>query len=470
MNIIDIIVLVIAIVGICREIVVEISRKNELIKFGILKKKDFITCLKYEIKNLKKEIDKLEEKIKILQIKQKIIQQRKDEVGGYFNLKLENRLKKYIKEYFSLSKKYNNLKKYYIEEIKKLSVDKYSKILYSTALYTFLLTCISYLTVLFRYKVLYGKSFSNINMTDNLNIMYRIIPNCLIIIIIAVSISFIMYQIQQFIIRIFCPSEIKIYVYEARKINSIILIILYIVYIVYFLYSVYNIKSQEINKIIIPFCSLFIILIYSLKNIYYKKSIEIIKNAIVVIFVFLCFVISIDEKYYEVSLDNGSIIEGILISDTKDRIKLIEREIEKLNPELKIVEINKNNVIRIKEPDNVKVKFIPSCKNDRTCMDLLFAYEDNNKIFIKLFTSKENKENFKFDKNDKIIIKAYNIKAEKYDIINEIKYLEKYNTEENNVIYNEEGAESSIIIKLNKNKNYDYKNWRVFYIEKINIF
>ena len=102
-------------------------------------------------------------------------------------------------------------------------------------------------------------------------------------------------------------------------------------------------------------------------------------------------------------------------------------------------------------------------------MDLLFAYEDNNKIFIKLFTSKENKENFKFDKNDKIIIKAYNIKAEKYDIINEIKYLEKYNTEENNVIYNEEGAESSIIIKLNKNKNYDYKNWRVFYIEKINI-
>ena len=173
---------------------------------------------------------------------------------------------------------------------------------------------------------------------------------------------------------------------------------------------------------------------------------------------------SIDEKYYEVSLDNDSIIEGILISDTKDRIKLIEREIEKLNPELKIVEINKNNVIRIKEPDNVKVKFIPSCKNNRTCMDLLSAYESNNKIFIKLFTSKENKENFKFDKNDKIIIKAYNIKTEKYDIINKIKYLEKYDAAENNVIYNEEGDEFGMIIKLDK--NYDYKNWRVFYIEK----
>jgi membrane protein len=460
MNKIDIIVLFIAIIGIFIEIVVEILKKNKLIKFGILRKKDYRMGLKYEIKNLKKKNDKLEEKIKSLNIKQQIMQQRKDEVGRYFNLKFKNRLKKYIKEYFSLSKKYNNLKKYYIEENKKLGVDKYSKILCSTALYTFLLTCVSYMTVLFRYKVLYGKSFSNIDMTDNLNIMYRIMPNCLFIVIIAFFISFIMYQIQQFIIRIFCSSEIKIYVYEARIINSIILIILDI----YFLYSVYNIKSQGINKIIIPFWSLFIILIYSLKNIYYRKSIEIIKNAIVVIFVFLCFVMSIDEKYYEVSLDNDSIIEGILISDTKDRIKLIEREIEKLNPELKIVEINKNNVIRIKEPDNVKVKFIPSCKNNRTCMDLLSAYESNNKIFIKLFTSKENKENFKFDKNDKIIIKAYNIKTEKYDIINKIKYLEKYDAAENNVIYNEEGDEFGMIIKLDK--NYDYKNWRVFYIEK----
>jgi len=258
--------------------------------------------------------------------------------------------------------------------------------------------------------------------------------------------------------------ELKYGMYLNKEIiNYYIVIILIIILVIYnfFRIVIFN------NSIILPRLSLSILAVYSLKNIYYK-NIGLIKFFILLPS-FLFIMISIPEKYYEVSLDNGNIIKGILISDTKDRIKLIEREIEELNPELKIVEINKNNVIRIKEPDNVKVKFIPSCKNDRTCMDLLFAYEDNNKIFIKLFTSKENKENFKFDKNDKIIIKAYNIKAEKYDIINEIKYLEKYNTEENNVIYNEEGAESSIIIKLNKNKNYDYKNWRVFYIEKINI-
>ena len=155
MNKIDIIVLFIPIIGIFIEIVVEILKKNKLIKFGILRKKDYRMGLKYEIKNLKKKNDKLEEKIKSLNIKQQIMQQRKDEVGRYFNLKFKNRLKKYIKEYFSLSKKYNNLKKYYIEENKKLGVDKYSKILCSTALYTFLLTCVSYMTVLFRYKVLY---------------------------------------------------------------------------------------------------------------------------------------------------------------------------------------------------------------------------------------------------------------------------------------------------------------------------
>ena len=69
MNKIDIIVLFIAIIGIFIEIVVEILKKNKLIKFGILRKKDYRMGLKYEIKNLKKKNDKLEEKIKSLNIK-----------------------------------------------------------------------------------------------------------------------------------------------------------------------------------------------------------------------------------------------------------------------------------------------------------------------------------------------------------------------------------------------------------------
>lgn len=439
---------------------------------------EIIKGLKYK-KILKRiEINKLKKKIKILknrrfQIDRLIIKRKNNKILWYFRTKLlrkinrnEEILKQYNKNIEELNKIIKNNNK-----INRINYKKILKIFFSTPLvipvfYTSFSIISSYIFILIRYRILYNRLPSNLNATDSLNIMYRNLPY-LFFIIIFLILSYFLYILEKTFLKINkddYDEELKYGMYLNKEIiNYYIVIILIIILVIYnfFRIVIFN------NSIILPRLSLSILAVYSLKNIYYK-NIGLIKFFILLPS-FLFIMISIPEKYYEVSLDNGNTIKGILISDTKDRIKLIEREIEELNPELKIVEINKNNVIRIKEPDNVKVKFIPSCKNDRTCMDLLFAYEDNNKIFIKLFTSKENKENFKFDKNDKIIIKAYNIKAEKYDIINEIKYLEKYNTEENNVIYNEEGAESSIIIKLNKNKNYDYKNWRVFYIEKINI-
>ena len=439
---------------------------------------EIIKGLKYK-KILKRiEINKLKKKIKILknrrfQIDRLIIKRKNNKILWYFRTKLLrkiNRNEKLLKQYNKNIEELNKINKNN-NKINRINYKKILKIFFSTPLvipvfYTSFSIISSYIFILIRYRILYNRLPSNLNATDSLNIMYRNLPY-LFFIIIFLILSYFLYILEKTFLKINkddYDEELKYGMYLNKEIiNYYIVIILIIILVIYnfFRIVIFN------NSIILPRLSLSILAVYSLKNIYYK-NIGLIKFFILLPS-FLFIMISIPEKYYEVSLDNGNIIKGILISDTKDRIKLIEREIEELNPELKIVEINKNNVIRIKEPDNVKVKFIPSCKNDRTCMDLLFAYEDNNKIFIKLFTSKENKENFKFDKNDKIIIKAYNIKAEKYDIINEIKYLEKYNTEENNVIYNEEGAESSIIIKLNKNKNYDYKNWRVFYIEKINI-
>lgn len=199
-----------------------------------------------------------------------------------------------------------------------------------------------------------------------------------------------------------------------------------------------------------------------MKDIYNKEISIILKNFIILVILFFGTIKPISEKYYEVSVEGSyAPITGILISDTPNKVKLIEE----VYPDVKIVEIEKKNITRITEPSNIKIELIPFCENNEKNICATIANENkekkNHKIIIKLDISKEIPKGF-FNKNDKIMIKMYNFKNKEYDIIKEVKYLEKKDNKFNeNIIYFEN---NDLIIELNK--SYSYEDWIIVSIKK----
>ena len=182
-------------------------------------------------------------------------------------------------------------------------------------------------------------------------------------------------------------------------------------------------------------------------------------------FFFIFTIISTPERYYEVFFkESYNTINGILVSDTKERIKLIEA----VYPNLNIVEIEKKGIMNIIERNDIKIELVPFCKNSQKniCMDIKKYEIDKTKTIDMTLNATEELKQFKFNSNDKFKVRIYNFRTRSFDNLNikEIKYLKGKGNEKNIIYFEKEDFHLSIELK----KSYDYKNWGIVDIEKLN--
>lgn len=312
---------------------------------------------------------------------------------------------------------------------------------------TTIITAFSYTLIMFRYFYIYKIFPANINIEDILNIMYRSIPYLAIILILSVIFEPIIHLIE----KLANKKEVVCYI-----------IMILISYILSKFFDKYFLKG-------------YFIVIYSALQLSHLKLLDdfklkdnfvdfIIKRLIILVVLLPFISVSIPEKFYKVITKENHQLEGILVSDIKDKIKLIPEKIEKDN--FKIIEIPKEGIIEINEIKNKFLTHIPECKEDvkKICLYMnndiikinLFEKENTTQIITKLNINNEEDQKilnrFNFIKNKNYSLKMYSL-SEKKLIEKTVKYVEKYRDEKDVIYLLENVGNLSIIIENNSLKN-----------------
>ena len=312
---------------------------------------------------------------------------------------------------------------------------------------TTITTVLSYTLIMFRYFYIYKIFPANINIEDILNIMYRSIPYLVIILILSIIFELIIHLIEKL----------------ANKKEAVCYIIMILFsYILSKLFDKYFFKGY--------FVVIYSALQLSHLKLFYNFNLKdnfvdfIIKRLIILVVLLPFISVSIPEKFYKVITKENHQLEGILVSDLKDKIKLIPEKIEKDN--FKIIEIPKEGIIEINEIKNKFLTHIPECKEDvkKICLYMnrdiikINLSENGNTTHIITKLNINNEEDkkilnrFNFIKNKNYSLKMYSI-SEKKLIEKTVKYVEKYCDEKDVIYLLESIGNLSIVIENNSLKN-----------------